>query len=171
MWKWRNKLLKYNQYRFKFYLNASHSIYLKGILGEEHPHTWEITLDTVKLEDNFIIFNDIEKNIEEYLQKFQDKYINNITPFNTLNPTLENICAYFKECFESLLMENKWLLLSIEISETPTRSYIIDVSDEINYNNISHIKDKEKYNWNKGISIVNQEIDRITKLVIDKNKS
>lgn len=163
--------MKYNQYRFKFYLNASHSIYLKGILGEKHPHTWEITLDTVKMEDNFIIFSDIEKNIEKYLQKFQDKYINDIDPFNTLNPTLENICIYFKESFEKLLIENNWVLLSIEISETPTRSYIIDVSDEINYNNILHIKDRGKYNWNKSISIANQEIDWITKLVIDKNKS
>lgn len=134
--------MKYNQYRFKFYLNASHSIYLRGVLGTEHPHTWEITLDTIKLKDNFIIFNDIEKSIEKYLEKFQDKYINNISPFTTLNPTLENICGYFKDEFEMMLFKSGWLLLSIEISETPTRSYIIDISDEINYNN--SILDNEK---------------------------
>lgn len=128
--------MKYNQYRFKFYLNASHSIYIKGKLGEEHPHTWEIILNTVKLRDNFIIFNDIEKYIEKYLSKYQDKYMNDVSPFNTLNPTLENICGYFKDTFQTLLFENGWVLLSIEISETPARSYIIDISDEINYNNI-----------------------------------
>lgn len=126
--------MRYNQYRFKFYLNASHSIYLNGVLGQEHPHTWEITLDTIKLKNNFIIFNDIEKNIEKYLGKYQDSYLNKVDPFVTLNPTLENICEYFKNEFQSLLLENGWLLLSMEISETPTRSYIIDISDEVDYN-------------------------------------
>lgn len=128
--------MRYNQYRFKFYLNASHSIYLNGVLGQEHPHTWEITLNTVKLKDNFIIFNDIEKSIEKYLGKYQDSYINKIEPFIKINPTLENICEYFKDEFQSLLLKNGWLLLSMEISETPTRSYIIDISDDVDYNKI-----------------------------------
>lgn len=126
--------MKYNQYRFKFYLNASHSIYLNGRLGEEHPHTWEIIINTVKLKESFIIFNDVEKEIEKYLKIFQDRYLNEVRPFTTLNPTLENICEYFKDTLQSLLIENGWLLLSIEISETPTRSYIIDISDEVDYN-------------------------------------
>lgn len=128
--------MKYNRYRFKFYLNASHSIYINGVLGEEHPHTWEITLNTIKLKNNFIIFNDIEKKIEKYLKKFQDSYINNLQPFSTLNPTLENICGYFKSLFQGILFDNGWLLLSIEISETPSRSYIIDISDEISFNSL-----------------------------------
>lgn len=136
--------MKYNQYRFKFYLNASHSIYLKGTLGQEHPHTWEITLNTVKLKNNFIIFNDIEKSIEKYLSKYQDSYLNNIAPFTTLNPTLENICEYLKNEFQNLLFENGWLLLSMEISETPTRSYIIDISDEADYNKV--FEDEEEDN-------------------------
>lgn len=135
--------MKYNQYRFKFYLNASHSIYLKGTLGQEHPHTWEIILNTVKLKSNFIIFNDIEKSIEKYLTKYQDSYLNNVEPFITLNPTLENICEYLKNEFQKLLFENGWLLLSMEISETPTRSYIIDISDEADYNKIFKEEDAD----------------------------
>lgn len=139
--------MRYNQYRFKFYLNASHSIYLNGVLGQEHPHTWEITLNTIKLKDNFIIFNDIEKSIEKYLGKYQDSYLNKVEPFITLNPTLENICQYFKNEFQSLLLENGWLLLSMEISETPTRSYIIDISDEVDYNKMLDDGDAENLNF------------------------
>jgi 6-pyruvoyltetrahydropterin/6-carboxytetrahydropterin synthase len=123
--------LKYNQYRFKFYLNATHSIYIAGQLGEEHPHTWEITIQTIKVKEDFITFNAIEKDMEKYLESFQDRYLNKISPFITLNPTLENICIYFKEAFQKILVQKGWLLLSIEISETPTRSYMIDISDEI----------------------------------------
>ncbi|PJI09519.1 MULTISPECIES: 6-carboxytetrahydropterin synthase [Clostridium] len=123
--------MKYDEYRFKFYLNASHSIYIKGVLGEEHPHTWEIIIDTIKLTSGFIIFNDVEKYIEKYMDKYQDSYINSIEPFTTLNPTLENICSYFKDDIQRLLIELGWILVSIEISETPTRSYIIDLSNRV----------------------------------------
>ncbi|MDF2594987.1 MAG: 6-pyruvoyl-tetrahydropterin synthase related protein [Clostridia bacterium] len=126
--------MKYNQYRFKFYLNATHSIYIDGQLGEEHPHTWEITIQTIKVKEDFITFNAIEKDMEKYLESFQDRYLNKISPFITLNPTLENICIYFKEAFQKILVQKGWLLLSIEMSETPTRSYMIDISDEIKKN-------------------------------------
>ncbi len=123
--------MKYQHYRFKFYINAAHAIYINGVLGERHPHTWEITLYTLKISNDFIAFNSIEKDIEAYLKRFQDVFINEIEPFTTLNPTLENICHYFKEELQNLLFQRKWLLLSIEVSETPTRSYIIDISDEV----------------------------------------
>ena len=123
--------MKYSQYRFKFYINASHAIYIDGVLGQAHPHTWEIMLYTLKMREDFIAFDAIEKQIEGYLQQFQDKYINQIEPFTTINPTLENIARYLKEELQKLLFEKKWLLLSIEVGETPSRSYIIDISDEI----------------------------------------
>lgn len=157
--------MRYNQYRFKFYLNASHSIYLNGVLGQEHPHTWEITLNTIKLKDNFIIFNDIEKNIEKYLEKYQDSYLNKVDPFVTLNPTLENICQYFKNEFQNLLLENGWLLLSMEIGETPTRSYIIDISDEVDYNKILDYGDAENLNFDILEKNVDDKIESMKKSI------
>ncbi|URZ04264.1 6-carboxytetrahydropterin synthase [Clostridium felsineum] len=126
--------MHYDEYKFKFYLNASHSIYINGVLGEEHPHTWEIIIYTIKLEEDFIIFNDVEKYVEDYIKKYQDLYINEVEPFTTLNPTLENICKFFKEKLRVLLLDAGWILLTIEISETPTRSYIIDLSREFENN-------------------------------------
>ena len=49
--------MKYSQYKFKFYINANHAIYLNGVLGKNHPHTWEITIDTIKVRDDFIQFD------------------------------------------------------------------------------------------------------------------
>lgn len=122
--------MRYNQYKYKFYLNANHSIYINGVLGQKHPHTWEIMLDTIKVMEGFVQFNDVEKDIDAFLEQYQDEYINDVEPFTTLNPTLENICIYFKDCIQKSLMEKGWLLLSIEISETPTRSFIINLYDE-----------------------------------------
>lgn len=119
------------QYRFKFYFNASHAIYLSGEMGQSHPHTWELILNVMKVTDNFFLFDEIEKMCEKFLSRYQDVFINSVQPFTTVNPTLENLCAYFKEKLQEMLHEKGWLLLSIELSETPSRSYVISVSDEL----------------------------------------
>lgn len=124
----------YSQYKFKFYLNASHSIYINGNLGQSHPHTWEISLNVLKVKEKFIQFHEVEKAIEAYLDKYQNTFINNIEPFNEINPTLENICEYFKGTLRDLLKKKGWVLMTIEISETPSRSYIIDLIDEVELN-------------------------------------
>ena len=122
--------MKYSEYKFKFYLNANHAIYLAGNKGQNHPHTWEITLDTLKIRNDFVQFDVIEKSVEKFFSEWQDKDINTIPPFDVLNPTLENLCLYFKDEMNRLLGEKGWLLRRREMSETPARSYIIDLSDE-----------------------------------------
>ncbi|MDD3200163.1 MAG: YbaK/EbsC family protein [Eubacteriales bacterium] len=123
--------MKSAQYRFKFYFNASHAIYLSGEAGENHPHTWELTLNVLKATDNFVQFKEIEKTCEEFLLRYQDVDINKIKPFTTINPTLENICIYFKEKLQEILYSKGWLLVSIELAETPARAYVINITDEI----------------------------------------
>jgi len=123
--------MKYSQYKFKFYLNANHAIYLGGVLGQNHPHTWELKLDTIKVRDDFIQFDTIEKLVEKYILSFQDIDMNKVEPFNIINPTLENICVFFKTKLGEILNKSGWLLTKIEISETPSRSYIIDLTDDI----------------------------------------
>lgn len=126
----RNGSNLYKQYKFKFYLNARHAIYINGILGAMHPHTWEITLHVIKMQHDFIQFGDLEKKIETFMQQYQDQELNSIPPFDVINPTLENCCDYFKEQISRLLEEAGWLFLMIEMSETPSRSYVISMIDE-----------------------------------------
>lgn len=123
--------MQHSQYRFKFYFNASHAIYLSGEMGQSHPHTWEVILNVMKVTDNFVLFDEVEKMCEEFLLRYQDVYINTVEPFTTVNPTLENLCTYFKEKLQESLHDMGWLLLSIELSETPARSYVISVIEEM----------------------------------------
>lgn len=122
--------MKYEQYKFKFYLNARHSIYINGRRGQTHPHTWEISIDTMKIRNGFIQFNQIESLIEKDLSAFQDSDLNETEQFKAINPTLENICVFFCERIENILNRNGWILLMIEVSETPARSYVINRTDE-----------------------------------------
>lgn len=121
--------MRYSQFKFNFYLNASHAIYIDGNMGTPHPHTWEIVLHTIKKQNNFVQFKEVEKAIENYLNKYQDKFINDFEPFTTLNPILENITKFLLDEFTALLEPLGWVIFSIEIGETPTRSYIISLVD------------------------------------------
>lgn len=121
--------MRYSQYKFKFYLNASHIIYINGSMGERHPHTWEITIHVLKEREEFIEFSTLEKKIEDWMKQYQDKLLNEVTPFDKVNPTMENCCDYFKEELKKILVSIGWILLTIEMSETPTRSYVINLFD------------------------------------------
>ncbi len=121
--------MKFEQYIFKFYLNASHAIQINGHTGQVHPHTWEISIVALKLNHNFVRFNDIEATVDKMFDQYQDKFINEIEPFNMINPTLENICEEFQGKINEILENNGWKLLKIEVSETPARSYVISLED------------------------------------------
>jgi len=115
----------YKQYKYKFYLNLNHSIEMNGKMGDIHSHTWEIAMAIMMGEKEFVKFSDIEKRVNNLLDKYQDKYINKEEPFNNINPTLENVCDYFYKMVADELKESGWMLLSMEMSETPTRVYQI----------------------------------------------
>ena len=113
----------YKQYKYKCYLNMNHSVELEGKQGEIHSHTWEISMGIVIGENEFVRFSDIEQHINMLLNKYQDKYLNDVPPFNVVNPTLEHVCDYLFEKVFLNLRERGWLLVIMEMSETPSRVY------------------------------------------------
>ena len=146
-----------NQYKYKFYLNANHAIFINNVLGQMHPHTWEIMIEMLSTKENFVQFDKVEQSISNLLEKYQDQFLNEVAPFDKINPTLENIVIYFKQMIEEQIKEYHMVLLSIEISETPSRSYIINSYDEV----------EEKYlNMNK---YANDE-ERFINEIIQKNR-
>ena len=114
-------------YQFQFYINAAHQIRLNGTFGEAHPHTWELSLLLEKRQKEFVKFEQLEQQIEELLAPYQDVLLNDLPPFHEINPTLENFCEHLRLQMEPLLEALKWNLLHIKLSETPVRSYIIEL--------------------------------------------
>ena len=84
----------------------------------------------VKGKENFEPFHVLEEAVEEFLEPFQNNYLNHIKPFDILNPTIENVCLYFKEKLQEILNAMGWIFLMIEMSETPGRTYVISMLDE-----------------------------------------
>ena len=116
----------YRQYKFKCYLNMNHYIINNGRPGEVHPHTWELTISVVSDQNGMTPFSGIERKMDELMERYQDKLLNNCPPFDTLVPTVENAAHYFFGLIQDNIIQDGWILLMLELSETPTRSYVIN---------------------------------------------
>lgn len=121
-----NGSIKYRIYRYRFYLDANHFIYSStGEKGMVHPHTWEFAIELKNKNGDFVLFNRIEEMINEILKPYQNICLNDVAPFDKKVPTLENIGEVFKEVISQKMDGFNWQLLQMEISETPSRSYIV----------------------------------------------
>jgi len=114
------------QYRYKFYLNANHYVSLEHARGAVHPHCFELGIEILRKGDEAVVsFADVEQLIEEMLEKYQNTLLNEVEPFDEISPTLENIGLCFKKMIEEKLSPLEWIVLSVEVSETPSRSFLI----------------------------------------------
>lgn len=120
--------LNVKEYKLKFYLNAKHYIILNDKRGETHPHTWEIQLHFALPRTVFVEFSTIEKAVNQYLKKYQNQVLNEVAPFDTIIPTLENMTDSFAESFSSIIDELGGTLYSVETAETPTRTYVVSLN-------------------------------------------
>lgn len=115
-----------NFYKFKFYINARHSVEFNNIRSNIHPHTWETVVHIEVNSEDFINFTSFEKVLEKYFDKYEGKYFNDIPHFQDINPTMENIGKKVFIDLEEMLSKSDLRLVRLEISENPTRTYIID---------------------------------------------
>ena len=120
----------YGEYKIKFYLNMRHYIIINGTKGETHPHTWEFAINIRFGRSSFVEFNTFEKGIANYLSKYQNKILNEEEPFDSILPTLENVADYFSDEFYKIINSTGGVLTTLEASETPTRSYIVNLSEK-----------------------------------------
>ena len=118
-------------YRLKYYIHASHAIRWEDGIGEEHGHSWEITAEFQDTNDEMIIFDKIEKKLGETFQVYSGAFLNNVDPFRTINPTLENITKEFFQLIERQIRPLHAKLNRVEVGESPTRFYYV-TRDELN---------------------------------------
>ncbi|MCX7771626.1 MAG: 6-pyruvoyl-tetrahydropterin synthase-related protein, partial [Clostridia bacterium] len=116
--------MRTQEYRFKFYLNATHYVNL-NTSSKVHPHTWEIVLFIRKTEEGFVQFTQLEATLKKYLVLYEGKYLNAVHPFQAIEPTLENIGVVFFDSIKAILEPTGWELQRLEISENPSRTFII----------------------------------------------
>lgn len=127
-------------YKLKYRLNAKHSF----SSGTEniHPHTFEILLFIESNKNSKQVASyEIDEIVEQFLLCYQNQYLNDISPFNQLEPTIENMGDIFYEQLKAILSNEEFNLIQLEISETPLRVYI--VSDRLMFRSATRIGDSK----------------------------
>lgn len=129
--------MKFQGHLYKFNMNASHSVLINNKRGPSHSHTFLISLFVENKSKEFMIYDAVEKIVNEFLKVYSGKELNDLEAFREVEPTLENIGDFLFEELRRTLKENDISLLRLEISEIPTRVYIINNNDKSNIVNSS----------------------------------
>lgn len=93
--------------RIEKYFSAAHSLRgYKGKCENLHGHNWkiEVIICSEKLNKIGLIydFTEVKNFLEKILKKYDHKNLNDITPFNKVNPSSENIA---KTIFDKMKSE------------------------------------------------------------------
>lgn len=108
------------------HFDAAH--YLKdypGKCAEIHGHRWVVGIQISGEELNeigiLIDFNDIKQYLREVTEKLDHRLINEVQPFDRINPTAENMARYIYESVkEKLSKDFPGLKIDfVEVCETP----------------------------------------------------
>jgi len=106
----------------KQHFDAAH--YLRGYGGkceEIHGHRFEVvvTVESEQLNDIGIAFDFVElkKHMGEVLQRFDHKCLNDVPPFDSINPSSENIAALIYRELSGRLSGVS--IASVEVWESP----------------------------------------------------
>lgn len=124
-------------FKLKYRLNAKHS--LRSDAKNIHPHTFEVSLliEQFQLKKDVDLYSSIDSIVESFLSLYQNQYLNDISPFNQLEPSIENMGNIFYEELKAILNNEQLNLIQLEISETPLRVYL--VSDRLMVSSIKLI--------------------------------
>ncbi|AWP46531.1 6-pyruvoyl tetrahydropterin synthase [Levilactobacillus brevis] len=120
--------MKQRSYKIKSYVNASHAVRWKSGTGKKHNHTWEIVCE-LHVFEGMVSFFEIEKSLNKAINALSGQYLNDLPEFQVINPTVENVTEYLFNEIDSILRQNNAVLLRIEVSDSPTRSYCIDITE------------------------------------------
>lgn len=113
-------------YKFKFYLNAKHSVTFNGKASNIHPHTWEVAVLFSSEHSDTVNFTMFENELKKYFLNYEGKYLNGQEYFKDVNPTMENIGKVLYNDVKKLVNDKNLYFKMLEISENPTRTYIIE---------------------------------------------
>lgn len=116
-------------YKIRSYVNASHAIRWESGIGKEHIHTWEVACEITTVNNHMVIFEDLELVLKGVFSKYSGKFLNEIEPFNELNPTVENVAEHLFDEISKKLGEIEASLIRIEVGESPTRLYCISINE------------------------------------------
>ena len=97
----------------------------KGKCENLHGHNWDIDVRVrgkeLAKEGYLIDFGDIKRELNEILEEFDHRHLNDLEPFDKINPTSENIARIIFEKLKEKLPQNT-TLKDVTVWETSNQS-------------------------------------------------
>ena len=94
-----------------------------GDCARLHGHNWQVEVSVCSqvLDDSGIAidFREIKKQTKLVVKRLDHQYLNEIKPFDVLNPTAENIAKYFFDEIALLITNKDVKVKEVMIRETP----------------------------------------------------
>jgi 6-pyruvoyltetrahydropterin/6-carboxytetrahydropterin synthase len=113
--------------------SAAHNLrQYKGKCEKLHGHNWKVEVEVQgkKLGKSgmLIDFHDLKKKVEDILAKLDHGYLNEIPPFDKINPTSENLAKYFYAtlAYELRAMSYELYKVTVWESDAACASYTED---------------------------------------------
>ena len=93
-----------------------------GPCSRMHGHNWkleaEVTATALDEAGMVLDFKDVRQTAQAVIEKLDHQYLNDIEPFNRLNPTAENIAAYVFRGMAERLNNERIRVAAVTIWET-----------------------------------------------------
>lgn len=117
-------------YKLSTFINASHAVRWPDEMEAEHRHTWELILNIRPITAGKLLkIDDIEEVIEASLQTFSGRFLNDMSRFDNVNPTLENFTEILFDDLMQALSGISMQLVELSVGNSPTRFYHITLED------------------------------------------
>jgi 6-pyruvoyltetrahydropterin/6-carboxytetrahydropterin synthase len=102
----------------------------KGRCENLHGHNWKIrtSFSGSKLDNTgmLIDFTNIKKHLYQIISYLDHKFLNEIEPFNKINPTAENIAAFIYEQLKQIETEAA-KVCEVEVWESESSSAVVSM--------------------------------------------
>jgi len=93
-----------------------------GDCNRMHGHNWKVEVEMVAHQLNQvgmgIDFKEIKKATKDVAKRLDHRYLNDIAPFDKVNPTAENIAAYFYQQLAEMLNKDTIKVSTVTVWET-----------------------------------------------------
>lgn len=113
------------------FVNARHFVVFNGEAGPVHAHSWQVEteVDIPREVGKTIEFSRVSQAVSAALVPYENTVLNQVHPFDLIQPTTENIAMYFFNRVYEHLAELGLSLHQLNLWETPTRGIQVN-----NYN-------------------------------------
>lgn len=116
-------------YICKYFINAMHS--MDNIQKNAHRHTFALTISMEKINNSthMVTFAEIDEITRRYFAQYNGAYLNGLTQFQGLSPSVEWMAEVFYDDLEITFRENGWNCMQIEVFDNPLN--VCTISNQI----------------------------------------